>query len=425
MRLDRDERRQNAQWDRVIEAHRGETEQADALNRRASRIEGLVARYDNDDQFRERVSNERAAQRTKLMIWAYIVLIAVIDILLATPDVSEYLASKAMVYVPKALAHVELINGHEVVITPVWWRLVVAANLVAAFLAVTLGFKNVTNESKLHARRNAVEPGDTSTFNWLTFGIWFFRLLKLGYMALLGLLFYHLYDYDRQRAWFTDQTMRMESQMEQAAAPQLLRTEGASQPTGDGESRGQEAAASPESGVGLAKASAVVFCCLWLLHGILFLLPSDCFGRDLEHSGFRRAKAVTLATSMRDEEIRHLRRVRDRIFSVPEGPRRIQLLRVALPVGIRINEVSGFDVIPRQLVAANSFSRGAQTGHSPSGSGTDPSAVASPVHNGTNGHNQVNQVAAPINGTNGQHPIDDEETPNEAWDTIFGPARRA
>lgn len=423
MRLDRDERRRNAQWDRVVEQHRGETERADALNRRASRIEGMVSRYDTDEQFRERVANERAARRNKIMVWAYIVLIAVIDILLATPDVSEYLASKAMVYVPKMWTPVEIINGHDVVITPVWWRLLVAANLVAAFLTVTLGFKSVTNESKLHARRNAVEPGDTRNFNRLTFGIWFFRLLKLGYMALLGLLFYHLYDYDLQRSDLIAKTMLLESQMEQAAAPQLPGGGGAAQPNADGGVAGQQSPASPGSGAGLAKASAVVFCVLWLLHGILFMLPSDSFGKELEFASFRRAGAETQATTMRDEEVNLLRNIRDRMFSVPEGEQRNQLLRMALPVGHRINEVSGFEVIPRELLASNP--KPAQPINPQAESNAAPTNAASPVHHGTNGHNHVAAVGAPINGTNGQLTIDEDEPPVTDWDSIFPSGRRA
>jgi hypothetical protein len=418
MRLDRDARHRNAQWDRVLDQHRGETEQADALNRRASRIEGVVARYDTDDQFRERVTDERAARRNKIMVWAYIVLIAVIDILLATPDVSEYLASKAMVYVPKALTPVEIINGHEVVITPVWWRLLVAANLVAAFLAVTLGFKSVTNESKLHLRRNAVEPGDTRNFNRLTCGIWFFRALKLGYMALLGLLFYHLYDYDLQRSKLIAQTMLAESQMEQIAAPQLLGANGAGQPTGNSGSNAQDATASPDSGEGLAKASAVVFCCLWLLHGILFLLPTDGFGKELEFADFRRAKAEAQATAMREEEVGLLRGIRDRMFSVPEGAQRDLLLRMALPVGARINQVSGFDVIPRELLPSVPVS--AQPVSS-----VGAAAASSPVHHGNNGHSHPSTSGAPINGANGHNPVGDNDAPVADWDAIFPPSRPA
>ncbi|MEI8309219.1 MAG: hypothetical protein WCH98_00525 [Verrucomicrobiota bacterium] len=424
-RLDRDERRRNRQWDRVVGQQRGETEQADELNRQSSRIEGHVARYDTDEQFRERVADERAARRTKLVVWAYIVLIAVIDVLLATPDVSEYLANKAMVYIPKAWTLVEIINGHEVVITPVWWRLVVAANLVAAFLGITLGFKSVTNESKIQARRNAVEPGDTRNYNRLTWGIWFLRLLKLGYMALLGLLFFHLYDYDLQRSDLIAKTMLLESQMEQAAAPQLQGADSAGQPKPEGGSAGQGVAASPGSGAGLAKASAVVFCCLWLLHGILFLTGSDCFGRDLEFANFQRGPAENQATSMRKEEVNLLRNIRDRMFSVPEGDQRNQLLRIALPVGERINQVSGFDVIPRELLATGSASGVARTVNPQAGSSAAPTDPVSPVHHGTNGHNHVAPAAAPINGSNGQHPIDtNEDEDSDPYDLVMPSPRR-
>jgi len=423
MRLDRDERRRNDQWDGVVEQQRDQTQRADSLNQRATRIEGSVARYDHDEQFRERVSSERVARRTKLVVWAFIVLIGVIDILLATPDVSEYLASKAMVYVPKALAPVEIINGYEVVITPVWWRLLVASNLVAAFLGVTLGFKSVTNESKLQERRNTVEPGDTRNYNRLTCGIWFLRLLKLGYMALLGLLFYHLYDYDLQRSKLIAETMLLESQMEQAAAPQLLSADGAGHGTTDAGSAGQEALAEQGIGAGLAKASAVVFVVLLCLHGILFLLPCDSFGKELEFADFRRGKAETQATTMRDEEVHILRSIRDRMFSVPEGDQRNQLLRIALPVGHRINEVSGFEVIPRELLA--SIPGPAQTANPLAESNTEPTNAASPVHHGTNGHNHVDAAATPLNGFNAQRPIDEVEPPVADWDAIFPPARRA
>jgi len=418
MRLDRDERHRNAQWDRVLALHRGETEQADALNRRASRIEGMVSRYDTDEQLRERVTNDRAARRNKIKFIAYCALIAVADMIMATPDVVEMWASKAMTFVPEALTPVEMINGNEVVITPVWWRLCVAGVGVALFLAITLGWKGATNESKLQERRNAVEPGDTRSFYRLTFGIWFRRALKLGYMALLGLLFYHLYDYDLQRSKLIAQTMLAESQMEQTAAPQLLGADGAGQPTGNSGSNAQDATASPDSGEGLAKASAVVFCCLWLLHGILFLLPTDGFGKELEFAGFRRAKAEVQATAMREEEVGLLRGIRDRMFSVPEGAQRDQLLRMALPVGARINQVSGFDVIPRELLASN-------PGPAQPISTASNGEASSPVHHGNNGHSHPSTSGAPINGANGHTPVGDNDAPVADWDAIFPPSRPA
>jgi hypothetical protein len=418
MRLDRDERRRNAQWDRVLDQHRGETEQADTLNRRASRIEGMVSRYDNDEQFRERVTEERAAQRNMIKIVAYCVLIAVADMIMATPDVVEMWASKAMTFVPKALTPVEIINGHELVITPVWWRLCVAGVGVALFLAITLGWKSATNESKLHLRRNAVEPGDTRNYYRLTFGIWFRRVFKLVYMGVLGLLFYHLYDYDLQRSKLIAQTMLAESQMEQAGTPQALGTDGAAQPASNSGSNAQDATASPDSGEGLAKASAVVFCCLWLLHGILFLLPTDGFGKELEFAGFRRAKAEAQATAMREEEVGLLRGIRDRMFSVPEGAQRDQLLRMALPVGARINQVSGFDVIPRELLASVPVS--AQPVSS-----VGAAAASSPVHHGNNGHSHPSTSSAPINGANGHNPVGDNDAPVADWDAIFPPSRPA
>jgi hypothetical protein len=418
MRLDRDERRRNAQWDRVLDQHRGETEQADTLNRRASRIEGMVSRYDNDEQFRERVTEERAAQRNMIKIVAYCVLIAVADMIMATPDVVEMWASKAMTFVPKALTPVEIINGHELVITPVWWRLCVAGVGVALFLAITLGWKSATNESKLHLRRNAVEPGDTRNYYRLTFGIWFRRVFKLVYMGVLGLLFYHLYDYDLQRSKLIAQTMLAESQMEQAGTPQALGTDGAAQPASNSGSNAQDATASPDSGEGLAKASAVVFCCLWLLHGILFLLPTDGFGKELEFAGFRRAKAEAQATAMREEEVGLLRGIRDRMFSVPEGAQRDQLLRMALPVGARINQVSGFDVIPRELLASVPVS--AQPVSS-----VGAAAASSPVHHGNNGHSHPSTSGAPINGANGHNPVGDNDAPVADWDAIFPPSRPA
>jgi len=209
--------------------------------------------------------------------------------------------------------------------------------------------------------------------------------------------------------------------MEQAAAPQLPGGGGAAQPNADGGSAGQESPASPGSGAGLAKASAVVFCVLWLLHGILFMLPSDSFGKELEYASFRRAGAETQATTMRDEEVNLLRNIRDRMFSVPEGDQRNQLLRMALPVGLRINQVSGFDVIPRELLASNPGAAQATTSQSGSGAAT-PTNAASPVHHGTNGHNHV--AAAPINGANGQHPVGEEEPPVADWDAIFPSGRR-
>lgn len=423
MRLDRDERRRNTQWNRVVEQHRGEAERADALNRRASRIEGMVSRYDTDEPFREIVNEQRADRRNKIMVVAYCVLIAVADMLLATPDVVEMWASKAMTFVPKELTPVEIINGQEIVITPVWWRLCVAAVGVSIFLAITLGWKKLTNESKLQKRRNAVEPGDTRSFNRLTFWIWIRRIFKVAYLPLLALLFFRLYDYDLQRAKLVAETMRMESQMEHSTAPQLLGTAGTGEAPGSSEAPDHDAATSIESGAGLAQASLVMFCCLWLLHGILFLLPSDSFGKDLEFATFRRAKSETQAMAMREEEVGLLRNIRDRLFSVPEGDQRYQLVRVALPVGARINEVSVIEVIPRELLASNSGQAQATTPQAGSGAAT-PTNGASPVHHGTNGHNHV-AAAAPINGSNGQNPVGEEEPPVADWDAIFPSGHRA
>ena len=425
MRLEREERRRNSQWDGVVEQHRVETEQADALNRRAGRVESLVSRYDADEQFREQVAAERAARRTNIMIWSYIVLIAIIDILLATPDVSEWLASKAMVYVPKAWTPVEVINGHEVVITPVWFRLIVGANVVAAFLAITLGFKKITNETTLQKQRHTVEPGDTRNYNRLTANIWLLRALKVGYMASLAVLLFHLYDYDQQRARLVASTLAMEREMTNSATPQLLGSEGS---TGGSTGSTQNAAPSnvaAASDTGLAKASAVVFCCLWLLHGILLVLPTDSFGKDLEFGKFRRSKVENQAQSMREEEVSLVRTVTERLFSVPEGEQRNQLVRVAAPIALRINEVHGFEVIPRDFINPTSTPsvNGAPTINTHSGNGAAPTAAVPPVTHGTNGHSHV-AAAAPVNGTNGTHPVAEEEAPVADWDAIF-PSNRA
>jgi hypothetical protein len=339
LRSERGEREREKQSQQLLRQHINEVEQAEHLDRDAKQREANARRYDADAEFRQRVADDRSAFRNMLAVLAIIPLLAIADQFLATPDVSEWLASKAMVYVP----HSWIENTAEgFPLTPVWLRFATGTILVSAFLAITLLVKKTSDASTLLAARFQVEPGDSASYNRLTALIWLRRAMKPAYMVILAILLFHLYDYDRQRANIVAANAASLKILEDTDKPVVVGSDPGVSAKPDKAKEPNSSAEDPATG--LAKASAVVFCALWILHGLLVLMPTDGFGRELEYAHFRRGKIETEARDIRRNESTLLRGITRRIRMAPDNERD-ELIQIALPVVSRINEIDGRVVI--------------------------------------------------------------------------------
>lgn len=341
LRSQQDESRREAQRQQLLKQHIDEVEQAENLNRDAEQREANVRKYDTDEEFRQRVADDRSAFRNMLAVLAIIPLLAIADQFLATPDVSEWLASKAMVYVPQAWIE-KTAEGFPV--TPVWLRFAAGTILVSAFLAITLLVKKTSDASNLLAARFEVEPGDTASYNRLTALIWLRRSMKPAYMAILAVLLFNLYDYDRQRAKIVAANVASIEALENTDKPLVVLGSDTDASAKSEKPDEKKSNSSDDPATGLAKASAVVFCALWILHGLLVLMPMDGFGRELEYARFRRGGVEIEARGIRRNEAALLRTITRRIRTAPENDRD-ELIQIALPVVRRINEIDGRTVI--------------------------------------------------------------------------------
>ena len=89
-------------------------------------------------------------------------------------------------------------------------------------------------------------------------------------------------------------------------------------------------------------AAGVLYICLWVLHGVVLVLPIN--GRELEFAHFKRGVNERRVHTMRENLGRVLRDLLERIHSVEGEPREL-LIRETQPIVHLVNKAAGRDAM--------------------------------------------------------------------------------
>jgi hypothetical protein len=327
--------RRKKQRDYLVKTVRHDVETAISLDNGAGRIERDIRAFDqNENGFQQRVAADRTAFWCLVIFLGSVALYYVVEFF-ASGDIAEWLAHQvAPLFVGAQDA------THASADTPVWLRRGAGFGFVTLMLGVTLLFKFVKSWFLHHLsqRRNVVEAEDHSTHWRLTSGIWLIQFVTVGYMAAIAALYVWLFGFAQERAAITAAIATEQTPIE---FPQLgIKLDGGEVETDEAVGKkSQPAANEVKTGGKLSYATGVVYVCLWLLHGLVLLLPTEGFGHELPLAHFKRGAAGRKVESMREAEGRRLRDILERIHSV-EGEEREILIREAQPVAARINEAA-------------------------------------------------------------------------------------
>jgi len=322
---------------RALEEQRNDVESAISLDLQASRLEKQMGMYDDPSAgFSDQIGRAKRARNSfRTLIIAYI-FIAIVDFWLATPDVAELLANKAMAMLPQDAA-----EGTAISVTPAWLRVCVGITLTLGFLAATYGLKKLSDTSDQQEAITALQPGDDLGFSTQQRMIWAKRGLKVAYMCILVGLFSHLYSYDLERARMMEEVRAMQQDEFQwdelgvSLSGGELSTDEASPQTGEIPSDDGDTS----SVAALAKPALVIYGLLWILHGILVLLPNPTRDAEPALANFQRIPSEKKADGLREREGQVLRGILLRI-NESEGDLRDVLIREAQPVAARANEAA-------------------------------------------------------------------------------------
>jgi len=408
--------RQHGRLRKVIAIARGMVEHALSLNLKASRIEKQLQDHDTDnDGFRARV---RADRRDWLLLWVFwgtILLYTVLEFM-TSGDIAEMLACQMAPHFG-----IDPATGGM----PIWLRRSAGVGFVAGMLLATLLVKLISGWflDSFKTARAALMPGEDRRYRGLTCGIWGIYLSKVAYVAAVAGLYVWLFGFAQQRAAFMADLAAEQKQT--AEWTDLgVKIEGGVVETDEAVPAKSSAATETETVARLAGATGVFYAVIVLLHACVLLLPIPDPSRELELAHFKKGVADKQAVALRAEERQTLREIYEHVRIAPEQYRS-DLVEATEPVHAAINQIYGRRVIGIAGVESTP----------PDSNGTSAAARPQPLNpngpNGNggahaaNGHSHVATAAASINGSNGQHPIGEEEPPVADWDAIFPSGHRA
>ena len=330
----RAQRQRHGDRNRMVRTHRNNVERAISLNRRASLMEGQLAAFDGDESFRQRVSDDRADWWCRTIFFLAVGLYVGGEFF-ASGDVAEWLAHQ--------ISPLFDIRTEQ---TPVWLRRAAGVGFVGIMLGVTLLLKFVTSwfGAKFKAARAQAQIGEHSLFWKMTVGIWCNHAVKAAYLVAVAMLYFWLFGFAQERAAFTAAIVA--EQQEQGADSMNLgvKLDGGAVEEKKAETTKAEEQKSGAIGGNLALATGVVYVCLWMLHGLVLVLPVDGFNRELEFAHFKRGTVERKAVAMRGEQDRVLRDILERVHAV-EGEDRDILIRETQPVAKLVNLAAGRDAM--------------------------------------------------------------------------------
>lgn len=323
----------------VIGQQRNDVEEAISLDREAARLEEQNARHDDPTTgFRDQVTTAKRGRRT---LWTKVIaylFVGIIDFWLATPDVAESLANKAM---PMVLQGALEGMSEGISVTPVWLRICVGLTLTLGFLGATMGLTKLSDTTDQREALRALPPGDDLGYQSIRRAIWGKRAIKAGYMLVLVGLFSQLFSYDLERAKVMEEVRSLQQEEFEWTdlGVSLTGSELSTNEATPAVSMVNSVGADTSSTFALAKPALVVYCLLWICHLVLVCLPGVPRDADLSLAGFKRATVGQKADRLRGREGQLLRDILLRI-NESEDHLRDALIREAQPVAARVNEAA-------------------------------------------------------------------------------------
>lgn len=321
----------------LVRKHRSDVETVISLDNKAVVLEGQLRAFDQaDGDFRRRVQEDRTAWWLRVIFWGSIALYIVAEFM-TSGDVSEWLANQIA-----PLFQVD-VNGGD---TPVWLRRVAGCAFVGTMLGVTLLLKFVTTwfRARFSEERANVKVGEDALHRNLTAGIWMTQLAKVVYLAGVAVLYVWLFGFAQERAAITA-AIATEQQQSLQWTDLGIKLDGGTIETDEAVPKSTSAAPpAAVTGSKLSWATGVLYVMLWALHGLVLLLPTDGFGRELELAHFKKGTTERDVRKIRETEGRIHRDNYERIMSV-QGEDRDALIRETLPVASQMNKALGREVI--------------------------------------------------------------------------------
>ena len=314
----------------LVSRHRADVEEVIRREGRATRMEAQISAYDADENFREQVAADRSQWRCRVMLLAA-VFVYIIGEFFASGDVAATLAVQIA----------PLFNLGAIEEPPVWLRRLAGCGFVVIMLFATLGIKYAA--SVLGAAFETAKARATVGQSWVfwsnSIGVWVTHLAKVAYLVAVSFLYLWLYGFAQDRA-----ALHATDKAEEAPAAPIKYERGAvvepQPPVADGDkaerSGGESKKSDPGSRLGMA--TGVLYICLWLIHGVVIVLPVN--GRELEFAHFKRGASEQRVHAMRENQGRLLRDILERIHSV-EGENRDVLIRETQPIAHLVNKAAG------------------------------------------------------------------------------------
>jgi hypothetical protein len=203
---------------------------------------------------------QRRARTAAITVTIMFLFVWQADLWLATPDVAVALANKTMALVDSPLGE-----------SPVWLRVGIGAMLAMSLISITAFARLYGDDGGDRTALMALSGTDSTESRQLRRSTWAKRGMKISLMVLLGAMFAYLFRFDVERAHLSLDVQELGRETQEwglsLADGQSLMVE--ADPTA-------EIVAAPDTGgsaLNLAMPSAVAYGLLWLLHGVLLMMP--------------------------------------------------------------------------------------------------------------------------------------------------------
>lgn len=419
--LDRNKQRNSDRQQRVltqtIAIVRKMVEQALTLNQEKSRIAQRVSDYDtNKDGFRQRAEADRRDWLLLWVFWGTILAYTVLEFM-TSGDVAEMLACQMA-------PHFGIDPATGAI--PIWLRRAAGVGFVTGMLLATLLVKLISGWflGAFKVARAGLTTGEDGSYRKLSCAIWGIYLSKVAYVGAVAALYVWLFGFAQQRAEFMTDMAAEQKQASEWSGLGFSMEGGAVK--GDADATAKPGSTETSKTLSrLSGATGVFYAIIVLLHALVLLLPASGFSRELELANFKRGEADKTVNALREEEQSTLRAIYEHVRIAPEQHRG-DLVEASEPVHGAINQLYGRRIIGIAGIEPNTP---ANSSAAPGNEGPEmPASPQSPFSptggaaaHAANGNGQHSPVYA--NGSNGTHPVADDEAASTDWDAIF-PTRR-
>lgn len=323
----RAQQQRSAETASLVRRHRADVEEVIRTDGRATRIEAQINTYDADETVREQVAADRSQWRCRVMLLTA-VLVYIAGEFFASGDVAAALA----------LQIAPLFDLGAIEEPPVWLRRIAGCGFVVIMLFATLGIKYAASVlcAAFEATKARAAAGQPWVFWGNTLGVWVTHVAKVAYLVAVAFLYLWLYGFAQDRA-----ALNTADKAEEAPAAAVKFERGAVVAAEPPLANNDESKKS-DAGSRLGMATGVLYICLWLIHGVVMVLPVN--GRELELAHFKRGVSERRVHAMRENQERVLRDILERIHSV-EGQQRQILIRETQPIVHLVNRAAGRDAM--------------------------------------------------------------------------------